>query len=117
MVHRAKGHRWSAFSRHAGRGMRRAKVAWSVTCCCEATSVTAGERSDTETVTLREARGGWRRAVVRWYLASHLLNLGYPFQNKQRKSCVEHLARAVNKEEKSGVVVIIRAFVWNRSPK
>ncbi len=50
-----------------------------VTCGCEATRVTAGERSDTETVTLRSARGNWRRAIARWYLASCLLNLGYPF--------------------------------------
>ena len=39
-----------------------------------ATSLTAGERSDTETVTLREARGDWKRAMVKWYLASRLLN-------------------------------------------
>ncbi len=34
-----------------------------VTCGCEATRVTAGERSDTETVTLREARGDGKRAI------------------------------------------------------
>jgi len=32
---------------------------------------------------------------------------GYPFQNKQGKSCVENLANDVDKEEKIGVVVII----------
>jgi hypothetical protein len=42
---------------------------------------------------------------------------GYPFQNKQGKSCVENLARDVDKEEKIGVVVIIDAFLWNRYPK
>jgi hypothetical protein len=31
-------------------------VVLKVTCCCEATRVTAGERSDTETVTLRVRR-------------------------------------------------------------
>src|SRR5713226_5500339 len=59
--------------------MRRARVALSVTCYCEATRVTAGERSDTETVTLRSARGNWRRAIARWYLASCLLNFDHPF--------------------------------------
>ena len=49
-----------------------------VTCGCEATRVTAGERSDTETVTLRSERGDGKRAIVRWYLASRLLNLGHP---------------------------------------
>ena len=78
----AKGHRWSAFSSHAVREMRRARVALSVTCRLEATSLTAGERSDTETVTLRSARGDWKRAIVRWYLASRLLNLGDPFQKR-----------------------------------
>jgi hypothetical protein len=59
-----KGHRWSAFSSHAVREMRRARVVLSVTCRCEATGVTAGERSDTETVMLREARGDWKRAIL-----------------------------------------------------
>jgi hypothetical protein len=54
------------------------KVTWG----CEAPRVTAGERSDTETVTLREARGNWRRATARWYLASCLLNFEYPLSNK-----------------------------------
>ena len=40
-------------------------------------------------------------------VAHHVGYLGYPFQNKQGKSCVEHLARDVDKEEKFGVVVII----------
>ena len=79
VVHRAKGHRWSAFGSHAVREMRRARVALNVTCYCEATRVNAGERSDTETVTLRSARGNWKRAIARWYLASCLLNLDYPF--------------------------------------
>ena len=39
--------------------------------------------------------------------------VGYPFQNKQGKSCVENLARDLDKEEKIGVVVIISAFLWN----
>jgi len=52
------------------------KVVLKVTCCCEATRLTTGERSDTETVTLRSERGDWKRAFVRWYLASRLLNLG-----------------------------------------
>jgi hypothetical protein len=56
------------------------KVVLKVTCCCEVTRVAAGERSDTETVTLRSERGDWKRAIVGWYLASRLLNLGYPFQ-------------------------------------
>jgi hypothetical protein len=42
---------------------------------------------------------------------------GYPFQNKQRKSCVENLALDVDKEEKSGVVVIISVILWNGYPK
>src|SRR6266851_7209287 len=46
-------------SSHAVREMRRAKVELSVTCCCEATRLTTGERSDTETVTLRSERGDW----------------------------------------------------------
>jgi len=62
--------------------MRRAKVVLKVTCCCQATSLTAGERSDTETVTLRSERGGWKRVIARWYLAGRLLNLAYPFQNQ-----------------------------------
>jgi hypothetical protein len=48
----------------------------SVTCYSTGTGVTAGERSDTETVTLRSERGDWKRAVAKWYLASRLLNLG-----------------------------------------
>ena len=36
--------------------------------------------------------------------------LGYPFQNKRVKSCVENLARHVGKEEKFGMVIIISAF-------
>jgi hypothetical protein len=36
--------------------------------------------------------------------------MGYPFQNEQRKSFVENLARDVDKEEKTRVVVIISAF-------
>jgi len=43
--------------------------------------------------------------------------LGYPFQNKQGKSVVENLARDVDKVEKIGVVVIISAPLWSRSPK
>jgi hypothetical protein len=43
-------------SSHAVREMRRATVALSVTCRLEATGVTTGERSDTETVTLRVRR-------------------------------------------------------------
>jgi len=43
--------------------------------------------------------------------------LGDPFQNKQGKNCAENLAREVDKEEKIGVVVIISALLWNRSPK
>src|SRR5437870_2301770 len=50
--------------------------------CIEATSLTTGERSDTETVTLRSERGDWKRAMVGWYLASRLLNLAYPFQKR-----------------------------------
>jgi len=61
----AKGHRWSIGNRHAVRVMRRARVALPITWCREVTSWTAGERSDTETVTLREARGGWKRALAR----------------------------------------------------
>ena len=59
--------------------MRRAKVVLKVTRRCEATGLTAGERSDTETVTLRSERGGWKRAIASWYLAGRLLNLGHPF--------------------------------------
>ncbi len=36
--------------------------------------------------------------------------LGYPFQNKQVKSCVENFAHDVDKEERIGVVLIISAF-------
>jgi hypothetical protein len=53
-----------------------------ITCRLWTTSWIAGERSDTETVTLRSARGDGKRAIVRWYLASRLLNLKYPFLNK-----------------------------------
>ncbi len=56
--------------------------------------------------------------MVRWMKPRSCIGyLGYPFQNKQRKSCLENLACDVDKEEKSGVVVIISAFVWNRYPK
>jgi hypothetical protein len=44
--------------------------------------LTTGERSDTETVTLRSERGGWKRVIARWYLAGRLLNLDHPFKNK-----------------------------------
>ncbi len=37
--------------------------------------------------------------------------LGYPFQNKQGKSCVENLVRDVDKEEKIAVVVIISSLL------
>jgi len=53
-------------------------MALSVTCRLWATGWTTGERSDTETVTLRKARGDGKRAIVRWYLAGRLLNLGHP---------------------------------------
>ena len=69
-------------SSHAVREMRSARVELSVTCCCEATSLTAGERSDTETVTLRSARGGWQRAFTRWCLARRLLNRVRPFSKE-----------------------------------
>jgi hypothetical protein len=68
-----------AINCHAVREMRRATVALSVTCRLWATGVTTGERSDTETVTLRSERGDWKRAIVRWDLASRLLNLAHPF--------------------------------------
>jgi len=55
-------------------------VALSVTCRLEATGLTTGERSDAETVTLRSERGGWKRAITRWYLASRLLNLVHPYE-------------------------------------
>ena len=71
-ISRAKGHRWSDRSCHAGREMRSARVAQKVT-CCSATRWTAGERSDTETVTLREARGDGKRAMAQWSLACRLL--------------------------------------------
>ncbi len=44
--------------------------------------MTTGERSDTETVTLRSERGGWKRVIARWYLAGRLLNLDHPFKNR-----------------------------------
>jgi len=37
--------------------------------------------------------------------------VGYPFQNKQVMSFVGNLARYVDKEEKTRVVVIISAFL------
>jgi hypothetical protein len=37
--------------------------------------------------------------------------MGYPFQNKQGKSCVENLVRDVDKEEKIGVVGIITSLL------
>ncbi len=55
-----------------------------VTCGCEATRVTAGERSDTETVTLREARGDGKRAISTspvaystWYSCSRMMREKY----------------------------------------
>ena len=39
-----------------------------------------------ETVTLRSERGEWKRAIVRWYLASRLLNFSYPPLNLAFKS-------------------------------
>jgi hypothetical protein len=71
---RGTGGRHSAAMRYAKCGEP------EVTCRLETTRLTAGERSDMETVTLRSERGDWKRAIVRWYLASRLLNLGYPFQ-------------------------------------
>ncbi len=44
---------------------------------------TAGERSDTETVTLRSERGDGKRTIARWYLAGRLLNLEDPFLKTQ----------------------------------
>src|SRR5260370_5931677 len=85
--------------------MRRAKVALSVTCRLEATGLTTGERSDAETVTLRSERGGWKRAITRWYLASRLLNLGHPLQkgecmpNLSRRLARYHLVMALRSEE------------------
>src|SRR5260370_6619436 len=67
--------------------MRRARVALSVTCRLEATSLTTGERSDTETVTLRSERGDWKRAIARWYLASRLLNLVYLLLKMRSEQC------------------------------
>ena len=78
----------SARSSHAVREMRKAKVALSVTCRLEATGLTTGERSDTETVTLRSERGDWKRAIARWYLASRLLNLDRPFRKTAFKRLV-----------------------------
>jgi hypothetical protein len=37
--------------------------------------------------------------------------MGYPFQNKQGKSCVANLVRDVDKEEKIGVVGIITSLL------
>ena len=59
--------------------MRRATVALHITCRVWATGVATGERGDTETVTPRSERGDWKRAMIRWYLASRLLNLGHLF--------------------------------------
>ena len=69
---------------HAVREMRRARMALSVTCRLGATGCTTGERSDTETVTLRSERGDGKRAIVRWYLAGRLLNLGHPVRRYYR---------------------------------
>ena len=77
VVHRVKGHRWSDERQLAVRELRRASMALNVTCRLWATGWTTGERSDTETVTLREARGDGKRAIVRWYLAGRLLNSGH----------------------------------------
>ncbi len=68
-------------------------MALSVTCRPEATGLTTGERSDAETVTLRSERGGWKRAITRWYLASRLLNLEYPFLNKEQGAGRERYMR------------------------
>ena len=62
--------------------MRRATVALHITCRFWATGVATGERGDTETVTPRSERGDWKRAMIRWYLASRLLNLGHPFKKE-----------------------------------
>ena len=74
----AKGHRWSASNNHTGRAMRRARVVLGVASCRQATRWTTGERSDTETVTLRSGRRekGWKQ-----YLACRLLNLDHPFKH------------------------------------
>jgi len=56
-IHRVKGHRGSDDSSHAGREMRRARMALGTTCRLEATGLATGERSDTETVTLRDVLG------------------------------------------------------------
>src|ERR1051326_3274055 len=86
-------------NRHAVRAMRRANVALSVTCRPQATGVTTGERSDTETVTLRSERGDWKRAIARWYLASCLLNLDHPFKNKHSETEMDLHPLLANTEE------------------
>ncbi len=62
--------------------MRRATVALHIPCRLWATGVATGERGDTETIMPRSERGDWKRAMVRWYLASRLLNLGHPFEKE-----------------------------------
>jgi hypothetical protein len=79
VVHRVKGHRWSDDQQPCGTRNAESQSGAEVTCRLWATGVITGERSDTETVTLRSERGDWRRAIARWYLAGRLLNLGHPF--------------------------------------
>jgi hypothetical protein len=55
----------------------------------------------------------WTKPLGTSLLLSCAGYLGYPFQNKQGKNCVENLARDVDKEETIGVVVISSAFFWN----
>ena len=58
-----------------------------------------------------------RRHRPLYHLKTCIGYLGYPFQNEQGESCVEHLACDVDKEEKIGVVVIISPLLENRYPK
>jgi hypothetical protein len=61
-----------------------------VTCGCEATRVTAGERSDTETVTLRSERGDGKRAISTSPVAYSTCGIRRPewaCENPQAVSC------------------------------
>jgi len=66
-------------SSHGVRQMRRARVALKSLDAERREEWPLESARDTETVTLRSERGGWKRVIARWYLAGRLLNLAYLF--------------------------------------
>ena len=60
-------------------------MALSVTCRLWATGLATGERSDTETVTLRSERGDWKKGYLKIVprQSPTQLNVQHPFLNRE----------------------------------